>query len=338
MRDYTIGRLRGGFCVIWSDPSIPAGRRRYRLKAASSAEAHAEARRVIHDLTEPAALTTVREVWDAYREDRAGRPVATTMLHTGKAVLAHFGTMNPMEITMADCRAYAALRRRQSRHDGTIWTELGLLRTALVWAAKPGRRLIPEAVEIERPQKPDPKDRWLTRDEAGKMIAAATHPHIRLAIILMLSTAARVGAILELTWDRCDFVAGTINLRKDADGPRKGRAIPPMNRTARAALLAARPGAISDHVIEWAGEPVKCILKGVKTAAANAKIAGVSPHVLRHTAAVWMVSSGIPMEKVSAYLGHSNPAFTARVYAKYAPEHLRDAAEALEIGGLTVVK
>lgn len=338
MRDYTIGRLRGGFCVIWADPSIPSGRRRYRLRATSVGEAHIEARAVIRDLTQPATLTTVREVWEAYRADRAGRPIATTMLHTGKAVLAHFGSLEPTAIVAQDCRDYVALRRKQGKNDGTIWTEMGHLRTALVWAAKPGRRLIAEAVEIERPQKPDPKDRWLTRAEVDRLLAAATQPHIRLAIVLMVTTAGRVGAILDLTWGRCDFAAGTIDLRIESDGPRKGRAVVPMNRTARAALLAARPAALSDHVIEWAGEPVKCVLKGVKTAARGAGLAGVSPHVLRHTAAVWMVSSGVPMSKVSTYLGHSHEAVTAKVYARYAPGHLHDAAGAVEIGGLTVVK
>ena len=338
MQDYTIGRLRGGFCVIWADPSIPAGRRRYQLKAASVGEAHIEARQIIRDLTQPARLTTVAQVWEAYREDKAGRPIATTMKHTGKAILAHFGPMDPMAITAQDCRDYARARRAAGRNDGAIWTETGHLRTALVWAAKPGRRLIPEAVEIERPQKPAPKDRWLTREEVDKLLAAATQPHIRLAIVLMLSTAARVGALLELTWARVDFERGVINLRAEADGPRKGRAVPPMNRTARAALEAARPAALSDHVIEWAGEPVKCILKGVKSTATKAGVKGVSPHVLRHTAAVWMASSGVPMDKISAYLGHSNAAFTARVYAKFAPEHLREAGEALEIGGLKAVK
>lgn len=107
----------------------------------------------------------------------------------------------------------------------------------------------------------------------------------------MLATAGRVGEILEMTWDQIDFEAGTINLRKQADGPRKGRAIAPMNRTARAALLTAREARLTGHVIEWAGEPVKRIIKGVKTAAKSAKLSGVTPHVLRHTAAVWMASS-----------------------------------------------
>jgi integrase len=338
MSDYRVGRLLGGYCITWADPTVPSGRRRYRLKATTVEAAHAEARALFVDLTGPTSLATVAEVWEAYRKDKEPRAIATTMKHTGKAVLAHFGALDPVRITAEDCRAYTARRRAQGRSDGATHTELGHLRMALSWAAKPGRRLIPEAVEIERPQKPDPKDRWLTRPEVDKLLAAATAPHIRLAIVLMLSTAGRVGAILELTWDRCDFAEGTINLRLHADQPRKGRAIAPMNRTARAALLAAREGALSDHVIEWGGEPVRCILRGVKAAARRAGMPEVSPHCLRHTAAVWMLSAGHPIGQVSRLLGHSNTATTERVYAKYTIDSLRDAAEVLEIGGLTVVK
>ena len=173
MPEYRVGRFREGYCVTWPDPTIPAGRRRYQLKATTVTEAHAEARQVVRKLTQPGKLGTVREVWEAYREDHAGRPVAKTMAYVGKAILAHFGASDPLTITALDCRAYTAARRAQGRHDGAIWTELGLLRTALVWAAKPGRRLIAEAVEIERPQKPDPRDRWLTRAEIDKLLAAA---------------------------------------------------------------------------------------------------------------------------------------------------------------------
>ena len=241
-------------------------------------------------------------------------------------------------MTTEDCRSYTASRRAAGRSDGAIHTELGLLRTALSWAAKPGRRLIPEAPEIERPQKPDPKERWLTRPEIDRLIAACTMPHIRLAVILMLSTAARVGAILDLEWSRVDFERGIINLRSDATGPRKGRAIPPMNRMARAALLPAKEAALSDYVIEWAGGPVRCIRKGFMSAVGAAGLREVTLHTLRHSAAVHMAAAGIPIEKISTYLGHSNIAITAKVYARFAPEHLRDAAEVLEFGPLRAVK
>lgn len=61
-------------------------------------------------------------------------------------------------------------------------------------------------------------------------------------------------------------------------------------------------------------------------------LSDVSPHVLRHTAAVYMAEAGISMDEIAQYLGHSDSRITASTYARYSPEHLRKAASALEFG------
>ena len=334
MREYRLGRLNGRFVVTWHDDT--GRRRRYRLAAATPREAEAEAVDVIRRETLQRATLTVADLWAAYLAHLGDRPTGRTMGYTGKAVLAHFGALRPDQIDTDRCRAYIAARRRVGRGDGAIWTELGHLRSTLAWAAQ--HRMIDRAPYIERPPKPAPRDRWLTHAEIDRLLAADAQPHVRLAIILMLTTAARVSAILDLTWDRVDLTRGQIDLRLDTTGPRKGRAVVPVNATARAALEAARPAALSDHVIEWAGGPVRSIRKGFDAACAAAKLTGVSPHVMRHTAAVHMAAAGVPMDRISQYLGHSNTAVTARVYARFAPDHLRDAADALDFGRVRQVR
>ncbi|MCL5777884.1 site-specific integrase [Limibaculum sp. FT325] len=256
------------------------------------------------------------------------------MKHESTAVLGHFGHLRPDQITDQLCRDYTRMRRQAGKKDGTIWTELGHLRTALVWASRPPRRMIDEAPYIERPQKPAPKERWLTTQEIGQLLDAPMAHHIRLAILLMLGTAGRVTAILELTWDRVDFEHGVIDLRTSETGPRKGRARVPMNDGLRAALAGARQAALTDHVIEWGGEPVKSIKTGFNAAVKAAGLKNVTPHVLRHTAAVHLVANGARMERVSQFLGHSSIAVTERVYARFAPDHLREEAAILDFANL----
>ncbi|MBC8718756.1 tyrosine-type recombinase/integrase [Ochrobactrum sp. Marseille-Q0166] len=124
-----------------------------------------------------------------------------------------------------------------------------------------------------------------------------------------------------------------IYLRDPSDAARrKGRAIVPINATLLAVLKEARTGAMTDYVVEWAGQPVKSLKKGIATAAEKAGLDGISARVFRHTAAVWMIEAGVPMEEVSQYLGHKNSAIPSRVYARYPPTHLRKAAEALDMG------
>lgn len=275
-----------------------------------------------------AAGSTIAELWELYRTEKRDRRIAETMGFEWRTMRLFFGHLRPDQVTIDLCRAYTGARRAAGKQDGTIWTELGHLRTVFVWAAN--RRLIAYAPAVERPAKPAPKDRWLTSEEAGRLLDAAKEHHIRIAIQLMLETAGRIGAILELTWDRVDLDRKMVNLRTTEIGPRKGRAAVPINDGLRAALSAAKAVAMTDYVIEWAGRPVKSIKTGFKAACRDAKLSDVSPHTLRHTAAVHLVAAGRPMQKVSQYLGHSSTFVTERVYGRFAPDHLREEAAVLD--------
>jgi integrase len=238
--------------------------------------------------------------------------------------------MKPMSITSKDCRDYAKARKASGRQAGTICTELAHLRVCLAWAVK--ARIIREAPHIERPQLPPSKERHLSRSEAERVIVAAIAPHVRLFIILAISTAARATALLELKWDRIDFERGLIVLGDpDRTIRQKGRATVPMTNTARAALSAAKEGARTEYVIEHGGAPIKSAKKGVAEAARRAGVKGCTPHVFRHTSAVWMSEDCVPMAQIAALLGHSDSSITERVYAKFAPDHLRTASASLEM-------
>ena len=324
--EWRITKLRGEFALTFDRDGK---RHRYTLNTDDAREAERTAPALYAELNRPKGRT-VKDLWSAYCTEKAAKPIATTMKFTGKAIGPHFGHRDGEAVTQAECESYTAYRRKQGRSDGAIHTELGHLRTVLVWAQK--KRLIGHAPEITRPQKPSPKNRHLTKDEARTLIEAASLPHIKLAIHLMLATAARVSAILELTWKRVDLPRRRIHLiDPEAAQGMKGRATPPINNTLYAALQEAQKGSLSGYVVEWGGEGVKSIKKGIASAAKKAGLADVSPHVFRHTAAVWMAEAGVPMSEISQYLGHSNQAVTYRVYARYSPEHLRKAADALEL-------
>lgn len=333
MREYRIGRLQGRFVVTWNEGGV---RRRYRLAATTAKAAESEALGLLQRLRLAEGHGTVAELWGQYCEARGDRPAIRTMHWTGKPVLAHFGDRDPIEIGEELTRSYIDGRRLAGIADGTIWTELGHLATVLNWAAKTGR--IERAPRIERPAKPAPRDRFLTRAEIDRLLAVESPPHIRVAILLMLTTAARIGAILDLTWSRVDLERGQIDLRLPDSTTRKGRAIVPINPTLRAALTVARAGALSEYVVEWAGERVGSIRRGFRVACASAGLRGVTPHVLRHTAAVHMAEGGVPMSVISQYLGHSNETITARVYARYSPDYLREAAAILDFGKVRLVR
>ncbi|OWV64275.1 integrase [Mameliella alba] len=327
MPDISIGRLRGGFCVYWDDPET-GKRRRYQLAARTRAQAEAEGRdRYLKETATPGGMT-VAEIWEAYRIHLGSKKTAETMSYTGKAILPAFGALRPDQITVEDCRTYLRDRLAAGRKIGSAHTELGHLRSALRWAAKV--RVIDRAPYIELPPKPDSNVRPLTDAQIRALLDGCGSPHVRLAVILLLTTGARVGAVLDLEWSRIDFDRGVIDLRLPDGVTRKGRAVVPMNRMARAALESAYPARLTDHVVEWAGKRIKSIRTGYAAALERAGLGEIHIHQIRHTVAVRMLTAGRPIEEVSQYLGHSNIAITHKTYARFMPEHLAGAAEVLE--------
>lgn len=327
MRDYRIGRLKGRFVVMWNDED--GTRRRYRLAAHTQKDAEREARNVILRQTAPAVGVTVQQIWEAYQVDVAGRRQEAKLAQTGKNVLPTFGHLSPDQITGEDCRRYITARRDAGRKDATIRTELGCLRTAMTWGVK--AKLIRNAPRIEMPRTPPPRERYLDRDEVSRLLAAASDPHIRLAILLMVTTAGRIGALLELTWDRVDLDRRIIKLATNDIGPRKGRATVPINDTLMAALQSAQDAALSRYVIEWGGRQVGSIKTGFNAAVKRAGIEHCTQHDLRRTAGRFMAEAGVPMEEIAQFLGHTNPTVTRSTYAKFSPSYLRNAAGALEM-------
>lgn len=326
MRGYRIGRLKGRFVVTWDDGGT---RRRYRLDALTAKDAEREARDLILSKRAPPGSSTIADLWAAYARAMDGRRQATKLADAGKHVLPAFGHLLPSQITDADCDAYISQRRGLGRKDGTIRTEMGCLRAALLWAHK--GRMIERLPAINMPPVPRPRERYLTRAEVAALLDAAEAPHIRLAMMMMLTTAARSGAVFDLTWDRVDMQRRIIRLAPHDIGPKKGRATVPINDSLAEALTEAKQAALTRYVIEWGGKPVSSIKTGFNAAVTRAGIAHCTPHDLRRTAGRFMAEAGVPIEEIAQYLGHSDPHITRATYAQFSPDYLRKAAGALEL-------
>lgn len=284
------------------------------------------AKQRLADLQRQPVGDTAQDIFNAYTDDRRDRTTHPRMLDAWKRLKPHFAHLRPDQITRMTCRSYIEQRRRDDVSDGTIIKELTTLRAALRWHD----HNTPAKFEI--PSAPAPKERFLTREEFLALRDACASPHVKLFVILALSTAGRAAAILELTWDRVDFERGLIRLAiPDDHGRKKGRATVPMTSMARTALEEAKRGALTNYVIEYAERQVKSVKKGFREACRRAGLDDVTPHTLRHTAAVWMAEAGTPMTEIASYLGHTNSQITERVYAKYSPEYLRGAASALDL-------
>lgn len=268
-------------------------------------------------------LTTIGEIVAAYFRDKTERGHDMTRpAYNWRPCKATWDHLEPHHVTREACRAFTTQRRRLGAKDGTIRKQLGILGAALRWHDP----RTPAVIEL--PPQPPPRNRYLTRDEARELVEACESPHIKLFVILALTTAARTGAILSLQWAGVDFGRGRIYFGEGRGN--KSRAIVPMNPLAKRELLIARDAALTDYVIEYNSRPVASIKKGFALACQRASLEDVSPHILRHSAAVWMAEDGVPMSEISQYLGHTSTAVTEKVYARYSPDYLGRAAASLD--------
>jgi integrase len=73
---------------------------------------------------------------------------------------------------------------------------------------------------------------------------------------------------------------------------------------------------------------LKDIKRGFATACERAALSDVTPHVLRHTCATWLMQRGVPIWDAAGFLGMTRETLE-RVYGHHHPDFLRSAAEAL---------
>jgi len=337
MPDYKLQRVGGSkggtFFVAWQDGGT---RKRASLSTKDAATARARLgeyvrQRAFHERS--GEQLTVEAIYHAYIEDRErhGTVALSRIRDCWKWLAPQFGQLLPSDISRDACREYAAGRTNRGLSQGSIHVELGYLRAALRFAKREGWLTVEPYIPL--PPKPEPRDHYLTRDQARRLLEACKPvAHLHLFVMLGLTTAGRASALLDLTWDRVDFERGLVHLHDPKRfRTRKGRATVPMNDTLRNALQEAQKGALSPYVVEWAGGKVGSVKKALRAAAARAGVK-CTPHVLRHTAAVHLAEAGHSMAEIAQFLGHRDSRTTERVYARFSPDYLRKAAKALEIG------
>ena len=309
-------KYRGYWAVTGTDNG-KQWRRSLRTRDRHAAE------RAFRDYRKPTPGELVEDTMTLYLAAKEGKRSYGSMVTAWRALRPTFGHLRPDQIDRELCRQYGHSRRVAGVRDGTIIKDLGVLKAAIKFAGKVG-------AAFEFPPTPAPRERYITRAECQRLADAAVHGHVRLFIILGWCTAGRHSALLELRWDRIDFERRQLRLATEATQGRKGRATVYINDWLLGALEAAYEARTSDYVIEWGGQPLKSIKRSFGEAASRAQLPDVIPHVLRHSAAVAMVGAGISMEKISQFLGHASIKVTERTYARFQPDHFKDAAKALE--------
>lgn len=180
---------------------------------------------------------------------------------------------------------------------------------------------------------PEPLERYISPDEATRLIAAAS-AHLKPIIQFALLTGVRKGSIIDLDWRQISLQDRNITFRVKSNKPGRKRHDVAISDPLLMLLVSLGPKERGRVFLreEWRGKNKgKMVPVGsMKTAwAATCRRAGLVPnedddetgirfHDLRHTAASWMLQNDVPLELVQRILGHSDIKTTMR-YAHHKP-------------------
>lgn len=275
-------------------------------------------------------------------------------------LLRHFGTMTCADISASTSREYTTKRKsgkigRRPVKEGTARRELETLSAALNFAYR--EKLIAYPVPVTLPEKAMPRERWLTRSEAARLLLGAlgwtylatdvktrkpsiwkrVHKpqwHVARFILIGVYTGTRHAAILRLSWIRTnkggmvDLEQRRIYRRGNEERETKKRRPPvPIPDRLHGHLSRARKSTINGPV-EYGGQLIEKLRRGFNTARALAYLgADVTPHVLRHTCATWLLQLGVSTWDVAGFLGTTEDVIR-KTYGHHAPDYLSAAVNA----------
>lgn len=301
---------------------------------------------------------TIAEALAIYGESRATKVKDPARIGFAIAALLPFwGHLPVSAITEDTCDAYGEQRFKVVKRDpatkepllfeqcaeGTIRKELGTLKSALAHCQRKGRLINPP--EVYLPVKPGPRDRWLTRQEAAKLLLAAWRnpksKHLAKFILVSLYSGTRKTAVLRMRFmaNRSGGWVDTKNCvmyRRSNEEMETAKKRPPVPIPPR--LLAhLKRWEASDTlwVVDYKGNGVGSLKTAWKRAINAAGLAGTgdTPHTLRHTAITWAMQTGLADSwELGGFFGVS-PETMQRVYAHHHPDYQKDAVQAVSAGG-----
>ena len=317
---WSVQRFRGGFALVWHDRGK---RRRRQLTSQDRTSAEAEAAALWEGADD--SPWTVGRIMTAYLATMSGKPSQARRADACKAMKVYWETVAPGAVNDRSAKAY---RQSRSVGDSTARYELMMLSTALNWAVRAGK--IASRPQFWLPPVPERKTRHLTRAEFTKFLGGMVAHHARLYTLIGVYTMARPGAILELTWDRVDFMRRRIDFSPPGHvRTAKRRTIVPIGDKLLLALQEAYVARSSIYVIEHGGRQVGSMKKAFQRASERSNV-HATPYTLRHTGAVWAAEEGVPMSELAQMMGHDDDRTTQAHYARYSPEYLARVVRAVE--------
>jgi integrase len=195
-----------------------------------------------------------------------------------------------------------------------------------------------------------------TDSEVKKFLAANRDDRLYAPVLLSL-IGMRPAEVCGLRWEVVDLEAGTLSIELtrtlvegevEEKGPKSemGKRTLPLPKLVPAALKSAKARQAKEKLaagasyadagyvlVDELGRPFKTdqLRRAIYKLMAAAEVRKVRPYDARHGCLTYLATSGVPDVIVSAWAGHADLSFTKRVYVHPNVEHLREAADQLDV-------
>lgn len=225
-------------------------------------------------------------------------------------------------------RAIKRIRKdKRERAAGTINRYLATIRSVLRLACR--ERMVDSVPHIRLLPEPDKRVRWLTQEEAKRLIDALPE-HLKGAASFSLATGLRQSNVFGLEWSQIDMQRHVAWVYSDQAKGKRAIAVP-LNSDAINALR-RQLGKHERFVFTYAGRPLRRPDKETwRRACKKAGIADFRWHDLRHTWASWHVQNGTSLQELMELGGWRDIKMVLR-YAHLSGEHLKGAANRVTLG------
>jgi integrase len=270
-----------------------------------------------------------------------------------------FGKVPLIKLRPEHIERFQADMLKQGLSINTIRTARVTLGAALSYAVD--RRLIGTSplknVKLPRSQNPEENDkepRVFTNDEVERFLSAAAGDEYEPMFRFMLATAFRPGEARGVRWQDIDLERRVLHVRRqsielkgarrqfDTPKSRQGkRHVPLVNfamdvletQRQRVQFMRQTPGWQEHNLIFPSADGRAVVARTVNmhmtVLCKQAAIPHATPHTLRHSAATFLLSLGVPDRVVQAILGHASNA-TTRLYQHVTDDMLKDAGARLD--------
>lgn len=285
-------------------------------------------------------IADVLNLYTEHKVESLARPVDARARI--KRLAAFFGGSMLGDINGELCRAFVKSRGTRAGAAG----DLSVLRAAINLHRTEGYH--DRIVSVWLPEKNAPRDRWLTRTEAARLIRSAwryreiqkgkptdraSRKHVAKFILIGLYTGTRAGAICAAAFKPkpghgyIDVDRGVFYRRAPGERPTKKRKPPIPLPPGLLAHLRRWKRKGQQFPVEWNGAAVHDCDRAFRSTAHACGLDDVTPHTLRHTSATWQMQAGTDLWQAAGFIGMS-PETLHQTYGHHHPDHLDGARTA----------